>query len=110
MVIGYFDVFRAIVCPHKTYTELVVNPYAVLSVSVSLKGFQEVIRRYFQRFQGNGAIELIELSLCHTPDLPRTGLTRLSGIVPVKDIFCALVAKRFYHQTSSSVSPLYVGL
>jgi len=101
VVIRNFHVFRAIVRPRKTNSELVVNPYAMLTLPIILKGFQQVARRNFQRFQGNDAVELIELSLCHSPDLLRTGLTRPSGVFPVKNIFCALVTERFYHQASS---------
>jgi hypothetical protein len=103
VVIGNFYVFCAIVRPHKTNAELIVNPYAVLSNSVILKDFQKVPRGNFQRFQGNDAIELIEFALCHSPDLLWTGLTRLSGVFPVKNILCAPVTERFDHQASSSV-------
>jgi hypothetical protein len=40
MVIGNFDVFHAIIRPDKTNAELIVNPYAVLTLSIMLKGFQ----------------------------------------------------------------------
>jgi hypothetical protein len=40
VVIGNFDVFHAIIRPHKTNTELVVNPYAMLPFPVMFKGLQ----------------------------------------------------------------------
>jgi hypothetical protein len=100
VVICNFDVFRTIVCPHEANPELIVNPYAVLSLPVIRKELQQVSWRNFQRFQGNNAIELIEFSLRHSPDLLRTGLARLSGVFPVKNILCAVVTERFYQQAS----------
>jgi hypothetical protein len=102
VVIGNFDVFHSIIRPHKTNAELIVNPYAVLTLPIMLKCFQQVPRWNFQRFQGNDPIQLIELSLCYSPDLLRTGLPGFSGVFSVKDILCALVTERFYHQASSS--------
>jgi hypothetical protein len=102
VVIGNFDVFYAIISPHKTNAELIVNPYAVLTLPIILKGFQKISRWDFQRFQGNDPIKLIELSLCYSPDLLRTGLPGFSGVFPVKDILCALATERFYHEASSS--------
>jgi hypothetical protein len=104
VVIGNFDVFHAILCPDKTNAELIVNPYAALSLPIIFKGFQKIPRWKFQGFQGNDAIELIEFPLCHAPNLPRTGLTPFSGVFPVKNILCAFVMERFYHQASSSSS------
>ncbi len=56
VVISNFDVFHAIIRPHKTNAELIVNPYAVLTLPIILKGFQKITRWNFQRFQGNDAI------------------------------------------------------
>src|SRR3989337_1333084 len=95
VVICNFNIFCAIVRPHKTNPELIVNTYAVLTLPIILKGFQQVAWRNFQRCQGNDAIELIEFSLCHSPDLLRTGMTRISGVFPVKNILGALVTERF---------------
>ena len=73
VIISNFDVFDAIIRPHKTNAELIVNPYAVLTLPIILKGFQNIPWWNFQRLQGNYAIQLIEFSLCHSPDLLRTG-------------------------------------
>ncbi len=40
VVIGDFHVFYAIIRPHKTNAELIVNPYAMLTLPIMLKGFQ----------------------------------------------------------------------
>src|SRR3972149_8470604 len=101
VVICNFNIFRAVIRPYKTNTELIVNTYAVLTRPIILKGFQQITRRNFQRFEGNNAIELIEFSLCHSPDLLRTGMTRISGVFPVKNVLGALVTERFDHQASS---------
>jgi len=39
VVISNFNVFHAIICPNKTNAKLFINPYAVLTLSVILKGF-----------------------------------------------------------------------
>jgi len=103
VIIGNLNVFHAIIRPDKTNAELIVDPYAVLTLSIMLKGFQKIPWGNFQRFQGNDPIELIKLTLCYTPDLLWTGFPGFFGISPVEDILCALIAERFYHQVTPSL-------
>jgi hypothetical protein len=102
VVIGNLDIFHAIIRPYKTNAVLIVNPYTVLSLPIIPKGFQQISRWNFQRFQGNDPIKLIELSLGYSPDLLRTDQPGFSGVFPVKDVLCALVTERLYHPASSS--------
>ena len=49
VVICNFDVIYTIIIPHKTNSELIVNTYTMLSLSIILKDFQHVSRWNFQR-------------------------------------------------------------
>lgn len=93
VVICNFDAIYTVVSPHKTNPELIVNPYAMLSLSIILKGFQHIARWNFQRIQRNNSINLIELSLRHSPDLLRAGIPRLFGVFSVKNILSSLISE-----------------
>jgi hypothetical protein len=102
MIIRNFDVFHAIIRPHKTNAELIVDPYAVLTLPVMFKRFQKVPGWNLQGFQGNGSVKLVELSLCDSPDLLWTSLSGSSCVLSVENILGSLAAERFYHRTSFS--------
>ncbi len=45
MIVNNFDILRAHIYPAKTQLELIVDPNAVLSVSVAFEGFESVAWR-----------------------------------------------------------------
>jgi len=42
MIIRYFNLLGSFVSPHKTHSELIVDPYAVLPSPIIFEGFQTI--------------------------------------------------------------------
>jgi len=61
VIVHDFNVVGVPFPPSKAETPLVVDPNAVLSLSVAMQGFQAVSRRRHQVSQFRGAVQLPEL-------------------------------------------------
>jgi len=68
MIIRDFSLFRALLCPNKTDPELLINPYAVLSLPISFEALQIVPGRYPQGTDRNDSVELIQFSPGDLPE------------------------------------------
>jgi hypothetical protein len=69
VVFGDFDVIRPILSPGKTDSILIVDPDAVLSRAVSLKGLQSIAGRDQKVGKDAGVIQGKQASLCHRCDV-----------------------------------------
>ena len=65
VVVHNFYIVRTICFPSETDTPLIVDPYAVLPLAVSLQQLQTVASRYAQVIQTNRGFHLIQLSQSH---------------------------------------------
>ena len=70
MVVGHFDVLRAIRSPTETNPELIVDPDRVLSFAASAQRLKPVTGRQPQIAQVGGGIEIAKLA---ARDLDQTG-------------------------------------
>jgi hypothetical protein len=61
VIVHDLHIVRIIVSPNKTYPPLVVDPDAMLSVTVPFQYFQPVAWGYPQVLQGPGAMEIEQL-------------------------------------------------
>jgi hypothetical protein len=95
MVVNDLHVVSAPVTPHETHTPLIVNPDAVLSLSVSVQSLKPVPRRGRKILKFNGGIEHPELS----PGDLLAAPTDSRPFPGVKE-FCPPAAKRSNHQHS----------
>jgi hypothetical protein len=87
MVVHDLYIRRTILQPPEADSILIVDSNATLAFPVPRKSLQSVAGwnpEFLQKLYG---IELIELTPRNRPQLPWAGLTRLLGILPVKDIF-----------------------
>jgi hypothetical protein len=65
MVIDNFDIPRGSIPPHEAKSELIVDPDAPLSFSITGKLFEPIVRRYPQAFDARGSMQHLKLSYCH---------------------------------------------
>ena len=64
VVIHNFNVFRALRCPYKTHSELIVDADAVLSLALAAQGLQPVAGRGSHIAQLARCVQLIQLAPC----------------------------------------------
>lgn len=86
MVVRYLDFGRARISPNETDEIPIVYSNAKLPASISNQSFEPVARRNAEIAQNGCGIELIQLSLGHTPDGIGTGPPRVSSIPAVEDV------------------------
>jgi hypothetical protein len=72
MIIDDFDVLSAGIGPSETHPELIVDPYAVLSFPVALKGFQTIPGRDAKVPQSPRDFQLPKLSAGHSGKIEKT--------------------------------------
>lgn len=66
MIINDFDIFSAGIGPSETHPELVIDPDAVLSFSVTFKSFQMISGRDTKVLQSSGNFQLPKLAPGHS--------------------------------------------
>ena len=72
MIIDDFDVLSAGIGPSETHPELIVNPDAVLSFSISLKSFQTIPRWNAKIIQPPSDFQLAKLASRHRGKIGKT--------------------------------------
>ena len=97
MIVSYFDSDGTCVGPDEADAILVVDANAVLLASVPSQSFQPVAGRYAEIAHDCGGIELVQLSLSHTPNGSRTDQPRGSSVPPVEDFLGAAILERDDH-------------
>ena len=97
MVIRDLDSRCPLVRPLKAEPILFVDADAMLTVPIPAQGFQAVARRYGERGQGHGRVELIQLPLSYPPDSFGTYFPGGLGGPSIEDILGSLVVKREDH-------------
>jgi hypothetical protein len=65
MVVGYFNVTGVSVFPEKTYPPLIVNPDAVLPLTIALQGLKPIARRNPEVLKALGLMKVQELPPCN---------------------------------------------
>jgi hypothetical protein len=96
VIIYYLNFIRVTVKPFETYTPLVIDAYAVLTVTVSAQGFQPVPRRYKQILQRPCPVQIIQFAPCRSLKSLETPYRPI-----VKKRFGVFVLEALYHQDSS---------
>src|SRR5580704_9277852 len=71
VIVRYFHVRRAIICPYKTHAIFIVDPYGVLSFPIALKRVQLIVRRYLKIAQFSRGIHHAKFSARDTHDVCR---------------------------------------
>jgi len=71
VVVHHFDLLRVAVLPHEADPILIVDPYAVLSTSVSAEGLEVVAWERAQVVQSVRCVQLYQLALSDTGDTPK---------------------------------------
>ena len=79
MIIGYFNISRALFSPAEADAVLIVDADAVLSLPVSGQHLQPVARRHPQILKRSRRIKLIELPACNSPEVFRADFPRRLG-------------------------------
>jgi hypothetical protein len=87
MIIRDFNLFGSFVSPHKTHSELIVDPYTVLPSPIIFEGFQTIPWGDAQGVERYDRIQLIKLSTSCGPDPLWTGLSSFFRTMPVKNVF-----------------------
>src|SRR5215471_15388193 len=92
MVIGDFHVVRVAVLPDEANAELIVNPNAVLALTVALQRFQPVARRRLEIVECVGRMH-------HSKFAERDALDRLKPLreLAVPDLFSICASKALNH-------------
>ena len=89
MIVSYLDFDGTCVGPDEADAIPVVDANAVLPASVPGQSFQPVAGRYAEIAQDCGGIELVQLSLSHTPNCRRASTPRGSSVPPVENVLGA---------------------
>ena len=97
MVVNYLHAFGSAFRPRKTHPILIVDPYDVLTFTLSLNLFQPVAWRNPQVIQLYSLVDLVQLPKGHTPELLRPRLSGFLRVPSVKDVFRALVFESINH-------------
>jgi hypothetical protein len=79
MIIGYFNISRAVLCPLETDAVLIVDADAMLSLPISGQQLQPVAGRHPQILKRSRRIKLIELPACNSPEVFRANFPRRFG-------------------------------
>jgi len=96
VIIYNLDFISVTVKPFETYTPLVIDAYAVLTVTVSAQGFQPVSRWHKQILQRSCPVQIIQFASCRSLKSLKT-----SDRPIVKKRFGVFVLEALYHQDSS---------
>ena len=89
MIVSYLHFRGASVSPYETEAIPVVYADAVLPPSIPCKLLKPIARRYTKISQDSRRVELIQLTLGHSPYRRRTHPLRRSSGAPIKDVFSA---------------------
>ena len=73
MVIRNLNSVRAVIGPYKKNPILIIDPYAVLSLSVLFQCFQSIPRRDPEGNKADYGVQLIQFPPGHSPDLHGAG-------------------------------------
>jgi hypothetical protein len=92
VVVGDFDVDRALVGPAKTNAILIIDRDCVLAGSVAGQAMQAVSRRHHEVRKVTCDVKSFELARCNAVQPCRTGLASRFGIDTVKDVGRAAIA------------------
>ena len=93
MIVGDFQLHRALFCPAKAHTALVVDADAVLARPVTAQGFQPVGRRQPQVIQRRRGKQTLQPHSRPPLDVWRQAADRL----PVEEPFSVIVPETIHH-------------
>ena len=91
MIVSYLHFSGASVSPYETETIPVVDADAVLPPSIPGKLLKPIAKRYAKISQDSRRVELIQLTLGHSPYRRRTRPPRRSSGAPVEYVFSGAV-------------------
>lgn len=97
MIVDYFNVDRTRIRPTETDPILVVDPDAVLTMTISPKRFKPVPGRYPQVVEYLGLVERVEFSHSHLPKRPRQPLASNLRVPTIKEVFGRLITEASDH-------------
>ena len=97
MIVGYFDFYGTSFGPDEADAILVVDANAVLPASVPGQSLQSIAGRYTKIAYDCGGIELVQLSLSHTPNGRGTDTSRVSSVTSVEYVLGAAILERNNH-------------
>ena len=99
MVVNNFNLINAIFSPLKTYTPLIIDANAVLSLTVAFESFQPVRRWNFEIVKIGGCVKHNQLSLGN----PLNILGQLLGELPFEYFFSFLVFESLNHVNNNNL-------
>jgi hypothetical protein len=91
VIVSYLHFRGASVSPHETETIPIVDADAVLPPSIPGKLLKPIARRYTKVSQDSHRVELIQLTLGHSPYRRRARPLRRSSGAPVENVFNAAI-------------------
>lgn len=97
MVVDHFYVDRTRIRPTETDPILVIDPDAVLTMTISPKRLQTVPGRYPQIVDDLGLIERVEFPRSHLPQKPRQPLAGNLRVPTIKQVFSRLITEASDH-------------
>src|SRR5215213_2492566 len=97
VVVDDLDFLRTLLGPAEANPVLVVDPDAVLSLSVSHERLQPVSRRRQQIVEVRCPIEMVQLPDGYFPEDLGTSSSGRLRVVAIVDVLCAFVSERTYH-------------
>lgn len=97
VIVDYFNADRTRIRPTETDPILVIDPDAVLTVTISQKRLKAVPGRYPQIVDDLGLIECVEFPRSHLPKRPRQPLAGNLRVPTIKEIFGRLITEASDH-------------
>lgn len=78
MVVREFDVFRSVLSPDEADAELIVHANGMLSISVTLQGFQPITWRGTKVLQGDRRVQVLKFAAGDLEQIGREALCRFA--------------------------------
>lgn len=97
MIVDYFNVDRTRIRPTETDSILVVDPDALLTVTISPERLKAVPRRYPQVVDDLGLVESVEFPRSHFPQRSRQPLAGDLRVPTIEEVFGRLITEASDH-------------